>query len=127
MRKNFEQVAANGDEVPLFFYSHLFLSHPETRAMFPVSMMHQRDRLFAALGHIVAKVDDADALVPYLQQLGRDHRKFGTQSAHYPAVGASLLVTLRHFAGEDWTPELEADWGAAYQIVADVMSGAADA
>ena len=126
MRKSFDKVASSGDEVPLFFYSHLFLSHPETRAMFPVSMMQQRDRLFRALGHIVAKVDDLDVLVPFLQQLGRDHRKFGTLAAHYPAVGASLLATLQHYAGEDWTPELAADWTAAYGVVAEVMSDAAD-
>ena len=108
MRKSFDKVGSFGDEVPLFFYSHLFLSHPETRAMFPVSMMQQRDRLFRALGHIVAKVDDLDVLVPFLQQLGRDHRKFGALAAHYPAVGASLLATLEQYAGEDWTPELAA-------------------
>ena len=127
MRKSFDKVASSGDEVPLFFYSHLFLSHPETRAMFPVSMMQQRDRLFRALGHIVAKVDDLDTLVPFLQQLGRDHRKFGALAAHYPAVGASLLTTLEHYAGEDWTPELAADWAAAYGVVADVMAAGADA
>ena len=127
MRKSFDKVASFGDEVPLFFYSHLFLSHPETRAMFPVSMMQQRDRLFRALGHVVAKVDDLDTLVPFLQQLGRDHRKFGTLSAHYPAVGASLLATLQEYAGDDWTPELAADWAAAYGVVADVMTGAAEA
>ena len=74
MRANFARAAATGDEAPLYFYSHLFLSHPETRAMFPVSMAHQRDRLFSALGDVVARVDDLDALVPILQQLGRDHR-----------------------------------------------------
>jgi NAD(P)H-flavin reductase len=121
MRRSFERVAANGDEVALFFYSHLFLSHPETRSMFPVSMMQQRDRLLTALGHIVAKVDEVDDLVPYLQQLGRDHRKFGTLAAHYPAVGESLLTTLAHFAGRDWTPELEDDWRAAYELIAKVM------
>jgi NAD(P)H-flavin reductase len=126
MRKSFDKVASFGDEVPLFFYSHLFLSHPETRAMFPVSMMQQRDRLFRALGHIVAKVDDLDTLVPFLQQLGRDHRKFGTLAAHYPAVGASLLATLQEYAGDDWTPELAADWTAAYGVVAEVMSAAAE-
>ena len=126
MRKSFDKVASSGDEVPLFFYSHLFLSHPETRAMFPVSMMQQRDRLFRALGHIVGKVDDLDVLVPFLQQLGRDHRKFGTLAAHYPAVGASLLATLQHYAGDDWTPELAADWAAAYGVVADVMAAAAE-
>ena len=126
MRKSFDKVGSFGDEVPLFFYSHLFLSHPETRALFPVSMMAQRDRLFRALGHVVAEVDDLDALVPFLQQLGRDHRKFGTLTAHYPAVGASLLATLEHYAGDDWTPELAADWAAAYGVVAEVMSAAAE-
>lgn len=126
MRRSFEKVAGYGDEVPLFFYSHLFLSHPETRSMFPVSMAHQRDRLVGALGHIVARVDDLDALVPFLQQLGRDHRKFGTLAEHYPAVGASLLATLAHFAGDDWTPELAADWTAAYGLVAQVMTEAAE-
>jgi NAD(P)H-flavin reductase/hemoglobin-like flavoprotein len=125
MRANFGKAAATGDEAPLYFYSHLFLSHPETRAMFPVSMAHQRDRLFTALGDVVARVDDLDALVPILQQLGRDHRKFGTLAAHYPAVGASLLATLEHF-DDEWTPELAKDWTEAYTLVSQVMIEAAD-
>ena len=125
MRANFGKAAATGDEAPLYFYSHLFLSHPETRQMFPVSMAHQRDRLFAALGDVMARVDDLDALVPILQQLGRDHRKFGTLAAHYPAVGASLLATLEHF-DDEWTPELAKSWSEAYDVVASVMIQAAD-
>src|SRR4051794_8107938 len=125
MRANFAKAAATGDEAPLYFYSHLFLSHPEARALFPVSMAHQRDRLFAALGDVVARVDDLDALVPILQQLGRDHRKFGTLAAHYPAVGASLLATLEHF-DDEWTPELAKSWSEAYDVVATVMIQAAD-
>ena len=126
MRANFAKAAATGDEAPLYFYSHLFLSHPETRQMFPVSMAHQRDRLFSALGEVVARVDDLDSLVPILEQLGRDHRKFGTLAAHYPAVGASLLATLEHF-DDQWSPELAKDWTEAYTLVADVMIAAADA
>lgn len=125
MRASFAKAAATGDEAPLYFYSHLFLSHPETRQLFPVSMAHQRDRLFAALGDVVARVDDLDALVPILQQLGRDHRKFGTLAAHYPAVGASLLATLEHF-DDQWSPELAKDWTEAYTLVAEVMIAAAD-
>jgi NAD(P)H-flavin reductase len=126
MRANFAKAAATGDEAPLYFYSHLFLSHPETRQLFPVSMAHQRDRLFAALGDVVARVDDLEALVPILQQLGRDHRKFGTLAAHYPAVGGSLLATLEHF-DDEWSPELAKDWTEAYTLVAEVMIEAADA
>jgi NAD(P)H-flavin reductase len=126
MRANFAKAAAAGDEAPLYFYSHLFLSHPETRKLFPVSMAHQRDRLFAALGDVVNYVDDLDALVPILQALGRDHRKFGTVAEHYPAVGASLLATLQHF-DDAWTADLAQDWTAAYQLVAQVMIEAAEA
>ena len=74
----------------------------------------------------MAKVDDLDALVPILQQLGRDHRKFGTVAAHYPAVGGSLLATLEHF-DDEWSPELAKDWTEAYTLVAEVMVAAADA
>ena len=125
MRANFAKAAATGDEAPLYFYSHLFLSHPETRQMFPVSMAHQRDRLFSALGDVVARVDDLGSLVPILQQLGRDHRKFGTLAAHYPAVGASLLATLEHF-DDEWNPELAKSWAEAYDVVATVMIQAAE-
>jgi NAD(P)H-flavin reductase/hemoglobin-like flavoprotein len=125
MRASFGKAAAHGDQVPLWFYSHLFLTHPETREMFPVSMAHQRDRLFAALGEVMARVDDLDALVPVLQQLGRDHRKFGAVAAHYPAVGASLLATLEHF-DDDWDDALAASWTEAYGLIAEVMVAAAD-
>jgi NAD(P)H-flavin reductase len=126
MRASFAKAAGQGDAAPLWFYSHLFLTHPETRDMFPISMAHQRDRLFVALGSVMARVDDLDALVPILQQLGRDHRKFGALAAHYPAVGASLLATLEHF-DDEWDDELAASWTEAYGVIAEVMIDAAEA
>jgi len=126
LKESFARVAMHGDAVPLFFYSDLFLRHPETRDLFPVSMAAQRDRLVHALARIVADVDNLDDLAVYLKGLGRDHRKFGTVAEHYPAVGTSLLATLAHFNGPDWTPELAADWKAAYGLVAQVMIAAAD-
>ena len=127
LKESFARAAAYGDQVPLFFYSHLFLDHPETRAMFPVSMANQRDKLLNALGRVIADVSNHDALVPFLQGLGRDHRKFGTLAAHYPAVGASLLATLAHFNGTEWNDELARDWTEAYTAIAQVMTEAATA
>ena len=51
----------------------------------------QRSRLLRALVHVVQMVDRPDELVPFLEQLGRDHRKFGVFAEHYDAVGAALL------------------------------------
>ena len=126
LKDTWAAVAASGDEVPHFFYSHLFLSHPETRALFPVSMSSQRDKLVGALGRVVSSVDQLDQVVPYLQQLGRDHRRFDAVAGHYPAVGASLLATLAHFLGPAWTPAVAADWAAAYGAIATVMVEAAE-
>lgn len=119
-------VAKSGDEVPLYFYSHLFLSHPELREMFPISMSAQRDKLVSALGRIVSNVDELDDVTQFIEQLGRDHRRFSVIADHYNAVGASLLATLRHFLGAGWTAELAADWAAAYGLIAKVMVQAAE-
>ncbi|WP_051468194.1 globin domain-containing protein [Actinomadura oligospora] len=126
LKENFAQVAQHGDAVALFFYSDLFLRNPHLRDMFPIGMSGQRDKLLRALGQIVSNVDDLGELVPFLQGLGRDHRKFGIIAEHYPHVGASLVATLRHYSGASWTPELEADWVAAYDVVSHVMLEAAD-
>ena len=125
LRSSWAKVTQHGGQVPLYFYSHLFLSHPEVRRMFPPSMAAQRDRLVAALGAVVANVDDLGAAIPFLQGLGRDHRKFDVAPAHYPAVGASLLATLEHFLGADWTPQASESWTEAYGIVSQVMIDAA--
>jgi NAD(P)H-flavin reductase/hemoglobin-like flavoprotein len=126
LQRSFAVVAQNGDEVPLYFYSYLFLRHPETRAMFPPGMAAQRDRLVGALARIVAGVADLDSVVPFVEQLGLDHRKFGVQPEHYPAVGEALVATLKHFLGRGWTAELAQQWVAAYGVVADVMIKAAE-
>ena len=123
LRSSWDQVTSSGDEVPLFFYSHLFLSHPELRSMFPISMAAQRDRLVGALGRIVSNVDDLAQVTPFIEQLGRDHRRFSVVANHYNAVGASLLATLKHFLGPAWTDQLAGDWAAAYGIIARVKDG----
>ncbi len=127
LRESFARVAMHGDELPLFFYSDLFIKHPEVRELFPVSMAAQRGHLVDALVKIVSQVDNVAALTPFLQGLGRDHRKFGAVAEHYDAVGASLLATLEHFSGPAWTPEVANDWKAAYGLIGSVMTAAATA
>jgi NAD(P)H-flavin reductase/hemoglobin-like flavoprotein len=125
LRSSFAHIAMHGDEVPLHFYSDLFLKHPETRPLFPVSMQAQRGHLVDALVTIVSSVDNPDNLTVFLRDLGRGHRKFGTLTGHYEAVRDSLLATFAHFCGGAWDADLEADWRAAYELIAGVMTAAA--
>ena len=95
LKRSFARVAMHGDEVPLHFYADLFLKHPETREMFPVSMQAQRGHLVDALVKIVASVDQADDLQVFLRDLGRDHRKFGVLADHYERGRGKSLSDLR--------------------------------
>lgn len=125
LKDNFAQVAKYGDDVAAYFYADLFEREPGLRSMFPESMDKQREMLLSALSHIVSTVDDADRLVPYLQELGRRHQGYGVTAEQYPAVGASLISTLRYFSGPAWDASVESNWAEAYTVVAQVMSEAA--
>ena len=127
LKRSFAAIAMHGDEVPLHFYADLFLKHPETRQLFPVSMRAQRAHLVQALATIVGSVGNVDELSAFLRDLGRGHRKFGALAEHYEAVGDSLLATFAHFSAAEWDAGLAADWSAAYQLIAGVMVAAAQA
>jgi hemoglobin-like flavoprotein len=84
-----------------YFYAQLFAMDTEIRAMFPAAMDVQRRRFFEAMGRIAdAQQSQAgrDHLVPYLQELGRAHRKFGVRERHYEVFRRALLATLQRFA-----------------------------
>src|SRR5580698_2350420 len=95
-----------------YFYGQLFAMEPEIAAMFPAGLDAQRRRMFRALGKIAA---DGDDLVPYLERLGRAHRKDGVRDRHYDVFRRALLATLQRFCGD------------AFDRAAEVMTTAAAA
>lgn len=113
-------------DLTTYFYAILFARYPEVRSLFPANMDTQRDRLLRGLLRIVDLVDDPDNFRQFCSRLGRDHRKFGTLTAHYPAVGECLLSALARYAGTAWTAETEAAWNRAYSAAARAMILAAD-
>jgi len=127
IRSSFAVVAPQAEEVARHFYATLFSQAPQTRDLFPVNMEVQRSRLLRALVHVVQMVDRPDELVPFLEQLGRDHRKFGVLAEHYDAVGAALISAVAEFAGQAWTPRVARAWTESYGAVARAMRTAAAA
>jgi NAD(P)H-flavin reductase/hemoglobin-like flavoprotein len=127
VRESFAVVEPHAEQVAAFFYATLFSIAPNTRAMFPVNMEVQRSRLLRALVHVVQMVDRPDELIPFLRQLGRDHRKFGVMGEHYEAVGMALLAAVKEYAGAAWTEDVERAWAECYTIMARAMLEAATA
>ncbi|MFF3319192.1 globin domain-containing protein [Streptomyces sp. NPDC003035] len=120
LRSTFAVVERRAEHAVTFFYSHLFWNNPGVRELFPEDMRPQRDRLFAALTHVVHHLEDP-GLPVYLAHLGRDHRKFMAAPALYAAVGASLTAAFAHAAGAAWSVEAEKAWTEAYGYVAELM------
>ncbi|MGI8308997.1 FAD-binding oxidoreductase [Saccharopolyspora hattusasensis] len=127
IRESFAVVEPHTDDVSRFFYGMLFSLSPATRDLFAVNMEVQRSRLLRALVHVIQMVDRPDELLPFLHQLGRDHRKFGVVTAHYEAVGTALLASIKRYAGDAWTDSVERAWAEAYTVMASAMTEAAAA
>ncbi|WP_438487013.1 globin domain-containing protein [Streptomyces sp. S186] len=125
IRRTLAEIEPVADRVTSYFYALLFVQHPDLRALFPASMDVQRDRLFKALLTAAQHVDNAEVLGPYLAQLGLGHRKYGTRSDHYPAVGECLMSALARYATSSWGWETEDAWVRAYTRISQIMIDAA--
>ncbi|MGP4109701.1 globin domain-containing protein [Streptomyces sp. 4N509B] len=125
IRRTLAEIEPVADHVTSYFYALLFLNHPELRDMFPAAMDSQRDRLFGALLTAAERIDDRERLVPYLEALGRGHRKYGTRPEQYPAVGECLMAALELYAPRSWGPDTEAAWVRTYTLMSQTMIDAA--
>jgi NAD(P)H-flavin reductase/hemoglobin-like flavoprotein len=111
------------------FYSRWFDLDVSTRDLFPPDMAGQRAAFAQALhwvyGELVAQ--RAEAPVAFLAQLGRDHRQYGVQPAHYETLRRALYSTLRGQLAHRWTDAVDEAARQSLNLITGVMSGAADA
>ncbi|MEU6990763.1 globin domain-containing protein [Streptomyces sp. NPDC046465] len=125
VQRTMAEIAPVADKVTSYFYALLFTRHPDLRALFPAAMDVQRDRILKALLISAEHIDHTDVLVAYLKNLGRGHRKYGTQPEHYPAVGECLIGSLSRYASAVWDEETEAAWVRTYTTISQIMIDAA--
>ena len=127
LKESWGLVEEKQDKVAGYFYARIFLSHPELRDLFPVQMDLQRSRLLNAIITAVQTLGDPERFDGYLRALGRDHRKFHVEPAHYEVVGGALIEAMRSYAGEQWSVEYDQAWADAYAVIAAKMTAGAEA
>jgi methyl-accepting chemotaxis protein len=121
LQESLSLIAPVADDFVAAFYDRLFAAHPELRGMFPADMTLQRERLLKAVIALVTHFDHPEQLRPALIAMGRTHVRLGVGLAHYAIVGATLLETLREFAGPAWNPAYAHAWERAYTFAAGTM------
>ena len=127
VQESFAQVEPLADVASDLFYTRLFTLDPSLRAMFPVELAGQKQKLMAMLKLAVNSLNRLDELVPAVQALGQRHGTYGVTVEMYETVGAALLWMLEQGLGAKFTPEVRAAWAAVYTLLANTMKQAAEA
>jgi hemoglobin-like flavoprotein len=121
LETSFDLLAPRGEELMDEFYSRLFAAAPAVRPLFPADLRRQKTMLLATLVLLRKSLRNLDAIVPKLHDLGARHVAYGARPEHYPLVGATLIASMAAIAGQEWKPEYERAWSAAFEIVAATM------
>lgn len=125
VQDTFAKVAPIAETAAEIFYSRLFEIDPELKSLFKTDIKEQGRKLMTMLAAAVNGLNDLNALVPVVQDLGKRHVGYGVKEDHYDKVAAALLYTLEKGLGDDWNEEVKSAWVSVYTILATTMKNAA--
>jgi hemoglobin-like flavoprotein len=109
------------------FYGKLFETYPEVKPYFKGDMEEQGRKLMAMINTAVNGLDNLDALIEPVMDLGARHAGYGVKDEDYDKVAVCLLWTLEQGLGDAFTDEVKDAWVVMYTTVADVMKQGAKA
>ncbi|MGD8886233.1 MAG: globin family protein [Gammaproteobacteria bacterium] len=125
LENTFSALAPQGNYIVQRFYEELFSRYPDVKPMFAnVSIEDQQRKLLSALKLVINNLRDPDNLNNTLRELGKRHREYGAEDAHYSAVTETLLEVMKEVAGDQWTPEVNQAWSDALKAVSKTMQSA---
>jgi hemoglobin-like flavoprotein len=115
------------------FYNRLFSMAAETRKLFPEDMSKQHLAFMNVVAQLVnlhlrslislpvTQQDNAEAAMPSMRKLGKEHAKWGVIPAHFGLMRKALMDTLAEMLGDTLTPDLREAWHGAFDVMAKVM------
>lgn len=119
-------LAEHGTAITSVFYRRLFEAHPELLHIFNHANQ-AKGRQQTALANTVyaaaVHIDNLEAIIPAVVQIGHKHVSLGVKPEHYPIVGEFLLKAIKEVLGEAATDEILGAWQEAYGVIADAFIG----
>ncbi|NNU84523.1 NO-inducible flavohemoprotein [Geobacillus sp. BMUD] len=114
----------HGEQITKRFYELMFSNHPELLNVFNHANQKQgrQQRALAAAVYAAARyIDQLDAILPVVRQIGHKHRSLGIKPEQYPIVGKHLLLAIKDVLGDAATDEVIAAWAEAYEAIAAIF------
>jgi hemoglobin-like flavoprotein len=126
VQSTWAQVVPIADKAAELFYGKLFELDPELKPLFKGDMTEQGQKLMKTINVAVSSLNDLGAIVPTVQELGRNHVGYGVKAKDYDTVAAALIWTLSQGLGDAFTDEVKEAWVLTYTTLANVMKDAAE-
>jgi len=114
----------HGTAITKRFYEMLFTKHPELLNIFNHANQKQGRQQTALANAVYAAalhIENLEAILPVVKQIGHKHRSLGIKAEHYPIVGENLLAAIKDVLGDAATDEIIQAWAEAYGVIADAF------
>lgn len=125
VQDSWAKVVPIADTAADLFYGRLFELDPDLKALFKTDIKSQGEKLMTMISTAVNGLNNLDAIVPAVQDLGKRHVDYKVKEKDYGTVGEALLWTLGKGLGDDFTDEVKTAWTKVYTLLANVMTEAA--
>jgi len=124
VQRNFEQIAALGEQLSEVFYAELFAIEPGLRAMFDGDMRRQHMKFMMMLTLSIRSLHELDKIHNSMQHLAIKHVHYGVKPKHFTPFGNALLRALKKVLGPDYTREAADAWEECFRMLARMMKQA---
>jgi len=125
VQSSWEQVKPISDKAAELFYGKLFELNPDFKELFPNDMVEQGRKLMAMINTAVNSLNNLEAVVPAVEEMGKRHVGYGVKDEDYDVVGEALLWTLDAGLGDAFTDEVKEAWTETYVVLSTTMKNAA--
>ena len=125
VQSSWEQVKPISEKAAELFYGKLFELNPDFKALFPNDMVEQGRKLMAMINTAVNSLNNLEAVVPAVEEMGKRHVGYGVKDEDYDVVGEALLWTLGAGLGDAFTDDVKGAWTETYVVLSTTMKNAA--
>jgi len=125
VQSSWEKVKPISEKAAELFYGKLFELNPDFKELFPNDMVEQGRKLMAMINTAVNSLNNLEAVVPAVEEMGKRHVDYGVKDEDYDVVGEALLWTLEAGLGDAFTEDVKAAWTETYVVLSTTMKNAA--
>ncbi|KXI30678.1 globin domain-containing protein [Paraglaciecola hydrolytica] len=121
IKESFAVLLRENANVAECFYNNLFELAPLIKPLFKSGRENIENHFHELIGTAVNKIDHFNDLRADLIALGKRHKIYGAQQAHFAVVKAAFILSIQYKLKGQCSPFLENSWAKYIDNISSVM------